>query len=319
VNGKWFVGAMLGFTAVFGAALWYNTNYAYYRKINDVSEVSMQGQVFAVRDYRGIDADTSPLKMRACFNIDRPYEPLGPKAAQANPLIAPMWFTCFDAEQIAADIDGGKAISIRAGVNEPFGFTRYVAQYPNERAFMWRQINECGDAKFSGEELPPGCSDKTSRADPVVSTPTPKPRPQIQVAVTQPPAIAKKPADLVQDRDVIRLLPLIGQGPEPITTGPVLVESSASDPLAFHGCFTMEQSFGLLTETFETAEPTMPLPIKGGLSCFDAEQLAEDLNIGYAVAFWGERDIAPGVDRVVAVYDDGRAFVWHQKNQKYAE
>ncbi len=292
----------MGFTTVFGVGLWYSMNYAYYEKINDVTEVSLQGQAFPVGDYRGIDAQTSPLKMRACFTLDRPYEPLGDKPEQANPLIAPMWFTCFDAEQISADIASGKAISIEAGFNEPFGFTRYIAQYPDGRAFMWRQINECGDAKFSGENIPKQCR-KTPEKQAAV------------LPVSMPP---RPPVALQETVDVIRLLPLIGQGPEPVATGPLQAKTSA-DPLAFHGCFTMEQSFGLLTETYETAEPAEPVAVNGGLSCFDAAQLREDLDIGYAVAFWGERDIAPGVDRVVAVYDDGRAFVWHQKQQKNAE
>jgi hypothetical protein len=291
---------MLGFTAVFGAGLWYSMNYAYYQKITDITEVSLQGQIFPVRDYQGIDAQTSPLKMRACFTMDRAFEPLGDKPEQANPLIAPMWFSCFDAAQISEDINSAKAVSIAAGINEPFGFTRYIAQYPDGRAFMWRQINECGDAKFSGEDLPAYCREKPAEQ------------------TSAQPDIQQEPDALRDMADVIRLVPLIGKGPEPIATGALQAKASV-DPLGFHGCFTMEQSFGLLTETYETAEPANPVAVAGGLSCFDAGQLAEDLNIGYAVAFWGERDIAPGVDRVVAVYDDGRAFVWHQKNQKHAE
>jgi hypothetical protein len=34
---------------------------------------------------------------------------------------------------------------------------------------------------------------------------------------------------------------------------------------------------------------------------------------GQAVAFVGERDVWPGVDRVVAVYFDGRAVAWNQR------
>ncbi len=38
------------------------------------------------------------------------------------------------------------------------------------------------------------------------------------------------------------------------------------------------------------------------------------------MAFLGEKDIRDGgVDRVIAVYPDGRAFAWHQLNEKYDE
>jgi hypothetical protein len=32
------------------------------------------------------------------------------------------------------------------------------------------------------------------------------------------------------------------------------------------------------------------------------------------VAFLGERDVTYGIDRIVAVYPDGRAMAWHQIN-----
>ena len=37
---------------------------------------------------------------------------------------------------------------------------------------------------------------------------------------------------------------------------------------------------------------------------------------GEALAFLSQHDIASGVDRVVAVYPDGRAFAWHQLNDE---
>ena len=38
------------------------------------------------------------------------------------------------------------------------------------------------------------------------------------------------------------------------------------------------------------------------------------LESGEALAFLSEPEIHPGVDRVVAVFPDGRAFAWHQLN-----
>ena len=43
------------------------------------------------------------------------------------------------------------------------------------------------------------------------------------------------------------------------------------------------------------------------------------LEAGEAIAFLGQKDITDGVDRVVAIFPDGRAFAWNQLNEKYAE
>ncbi len=70
----------------------------------------------------------------------------------------------------------------------------------------------------------------------------------------------------------------------------------------------------LLTETFTVYEAATPLNGPRWFSCYDAAQIGADLESGAAVAFLSESNIQPGVDRVVAVYPDGRAFVWQQLN-----
>ena len=76
---------------------------------------------------------------------------------EADPLVAPGWFECFDAERIAQDLGAGRARAILAEFNEPYGFDRIVASYPDGRAYQWRQINRCGKAAFDGDPLPEGC------------------------------------------------------------------------------------------------------------------------------------------------------------------
>jgi len=129
----------------------------YYDRVDGLTEVSAYGDAFPVSDYQGIDAETSPLKLRACFTVDWDYYPSDEYKLAAEPLVAPDWFSCFDAEQITLDILNDKAIAILAAENEIYGFSRYIAQYEDGRAFMWRQINECGEASFAGDDLPEGC------------------------------------------------------------------------------------------------------------------------------------------------------------------
>ena len=129
---------MVVFAAIFGVGLWYSTNFAYYEKSTDVSEISAFGEKIAVSDYLGIDADTSPLKMRACFTVDFAMDAYSEYRADGEPLIAPTWFECFNAEQISKDIAAGNAVVLRARANEPYGFTQFIAHYPDGRAYMWR-------------------------------------------------------------------------------------------------------------------------------------------------------------------------------------
>ena len=157
MKGERIVIALLAFCIVFGAALWHFQNRAYYQQVDGLTEVSAYGDMFPVSDYRGLDGDSSPLKLRACFTVDWDYWPSDEYREVAEPLTAPGWFDCFDAKAIADDIRSGAATAILADENMPFGFDRFIAQYEDGRAFMWRQINACGAAAFKGEDLPDGC------------------------------------------------------------------------------------------------------------------------------------------------------------------
>lgn len=53
--------------------------------------------------------------------------------------------------------------------------------------------------------------------------------------------------------------------------------------------------------------------------CFDARQIGADLESGAARAVLSVSDIRPDVDRVLAVYPDGRVYGWHQYLDKNPE
>jgi len=156
MNGKIISGGLVVFSVLFGIGLWYSQTRAYYYDVS-ATEITAFGDAFPVADYRGIDADTSPLKMRACFSVDWVYTPSDEYADIAHPLQAPPQFDCFNAKQIDADISSGAAMAILVEDNAPYGFDRFIAQYPDGSAFMWRQINACGTAAFAGDPLPENC------------------------------------------------------------------------------------------------------------------------------------------------------------------
>ncbi len=92
-----------------------------------------------------------------------------------------------------------------------------------------------------------------------------------------------------------------------------------TSPLKFRACFTVENSIPMLTETYVIYDTPTPLRPPAWFGCFDYQRLTEDLESGEALAFLSQHNIVDGVDRVIAVYGDGRAFAWHQLNEKYAE
>ena len=164
MKGSILMGGTLLVAAAMGAGLWYSSNSAYYYEVNGLTEVAVGDAVLPVSDYRGIDADTSPLKMRACFTANWDVALDTTDAEGAEPLIAPTWFNCFDAKQIAGDLQSGAATVLLALQNKPYGFDTFIARYPDGRAFMWRQINHCGEAQFSGGDRPEDCPDPEEQA-----------------------------------------------------------------------------------------------------------------------------------------------------------
>ena len=117
----------------------------------------------------------------------------------------------------------------------------------------------------------------------------------------------------------IRLVPLTGDQPEAIVVDAIEGIDAESSPIKFRACFRTPLSLAMLTETYRDYPGAEPLVAPRGFDCFDAEAIGRALETGEALAFLSEPDIHPGVDRVVAVFPDGRAFAWHQLNAEYKD
>jgi hypothetical protein len=112
----------------------------------------------------------------------------------------------------------------------------------------------------------------------------------------------------------IRLVPLTSDQPEAIVVAGIQGIDAESSPIKFRACFTTPLSLAMLTETYRPYDSAEPLIAPRGFDCFDAEAIGKALETGEALAFLSEPEIHRGVDRVVAVFPDGRAFAWHQLN-----
>ena len=174
--GKFLTLIIIGAALIAGAAIYYLQVYAYYEpvQLSSGSAPAMEGQTeirltgivsgqperIIVEDFQGIDAKSSPLRFRACFRTGQslammtetyqPYE-------NPTPLIGPKWFGCYDAKQIGADLESGKALAFLGEANITYGIDRVVAVYDDGRAYVWHQMNRCGEKVFNGEPAPEGC------------------------------------------------------------------------------------------------------------------------------------------------------------------
>jgi hypothetical protein len=153
---------------IFGAGLYYSQTYAYYDTIEAsapaalVTATTLGGasEDLLAEGFEGIDADTSPIKYRACFSTPLSQSMLTETFViheTPTPLTAPAWFSCFDAKSLTADLDSGAAIAFMGTENISYGVDRVVAVYPDGRAYAWHQINDCGATVYDGEIAPEGC------------------------------------------------------------------------------------------------------------------------------------------------------------------
>ena len=115
----------------------------------------------------------------------------------------------------------------------------------------------------------------------------------------------------------IALTPITSDAPEPIVVKDVQGIDSASSPLRFRACFTTQMTLATLTEGYKTYDGATPLYAPSWFSCFDAEKIGAAIQSGQAVAFLGQKNVVPNkddveIDRVIAVFPDGRAYAWNQ-------
>jgi hypothetical protein len=166
--GRLAVGVIVLASAVGGAFLWYTAERAFYEpvvfqpgaEIRLVPLVSNQPEPILVEGIEGTDSASSPIKFRACFRtplslamLTETYQPY----PDAEPLIAPSDFGCFDAKAIGTALETGEALAFLSEPNIHYGVDRVVAVTSDGRGYAWHQINACGREVFEGRPAPEGC------------------------------------------------------------------------------------------------------------------------------------------------------------------
>lgn len=146
--GKWVVVALLLSAALAGVGLWYAQTRAWYAPVEEAAMAlsAPDGTPIALdlTAFEGIDAPTSPLRYRACFTVAGDTAPLIDAAMTYDtpePLVAPGWFDCYDAETIALALADGQATAVLGERNIATGVDRVIALFSDGRGYAWHQLN----------------------------------------------------------------------------------------------------------------------------------------------------------------------------------
>lgn len=175
--GKIIAGLIVITALVAGGAMYYFQVYGFYETVEASStdaEVNITnlatGEVepMLIDGFEGIDSDSSPIRFRACFTTPMSNAMMTETFTiynHAEPLVAPSWFSCFDASEIGADLESGAATAYLGEENIIYGIDRVIAVYDDGRAYAWHQINTCGEHAFNGDPVPANCPPIPSAKD----------------------------------------------------------------------------------------------------------------------------------------------------------
>lgn len=114
--------------------------------------------------------------------------------------------------------------------------------------------------------------------------------------------------------DRVEMVSLTTDAPEEIVADEITAIDADSSPIRYRACFTTPLSLAFLTESYELVEDMEPRNAPGWFDCFDAAAIGAELEAGTALTFMGQKNVHYGVDRIVAVTQDGRGYVWHELN-----
>ena len=155
--------------AVAGISMYYLQVYGFYyevaakpgQDIQLLANGSDTPEPITYTAFQAIDADSSPIRYRACFETDLTSADLDSfqVVESPEPLTAPGWFDCYDAVAIAEALKSGDAKAYIGAKNIHYGVDRIVAITRDGKGYIWHALNNCGEKAYDGtvvgEECPP--------------------------------------------------------------------------------------------------------------------------------------------------------------------
>ena len=160
MNGKILAGIMGLIALATAIGVYYMQVYHYYEEVSSkgFALVTETGTLDTqATNIAAIDAISSPIRFRACF--DTPLSPTADAVVyeKAVPLTAPGWFDCFDATAIGDALEAGTATAYLSEKNVEYGTDRIVAITDDGRGYVWHQLNNCGETAYDGTQIGEDC------------------------------------------------------------------------------------------------------------------------------------------------------------------
>ncbi|WP_170569448.1 DUF6446 family protein [Ruegeria atlantica] len=169
MTGKLLAIILLVSAVLAGVGMYYLQVYGFYYNVEarpgqDVALLAKgaaEPQPIPYSAFQAIDADSSPIRYRACFETNLTSEELETFQSVENPepLTAPGWFDCYDALAIAEALKSGRAQAFMGTKNIHYGVDRIVTVTTDGKGFVWHALNNCGEKAYDGtvvgEECPP--------------------------------------------------------------------------------------------------------------------------------------------------------------------
>jgi hypothetical protein len=173
MNGKIVGGVIVIVAAIAGITLYYLQVYGFYREVpapaEGVALVSISSNLpepILTENFRAIDADSSPIRYRACFDTTLSLAMLSETYVvtdKVEPRNAPGWFDCFDAAAIGRALEDGTALTFLSQKNIHYGVDRIVAITSDGRGYVWHDLNDCGEKSYDGTVVGEACPDQPSQ------------------------------------------------------------------------------------------------------------------------------------------------------------
>lgn len=112
----------------------------------------------------------------------------------------------------------------------------------------------------------------------------------------------------------VMLVPLTNGAPEPVPHAGFRAIDAESSPIRFRACFTSGADPNALAAKYQVRSDAVPRNAPSWFECFDAAAIAALIEQGKAQVFLGEKNVHYGVDRIVAITDDGYGYAWNELN-----
>lgn len=150
MNGKIVGGGLVIAALVAAAGLYYTQEHAYYYDLaqsDTVTLTTVMGDLepVPVTDFQGVDADSSPLRYRACFKLSVSLATLTETfeiAENAVPRVGPSSLGCYDAFTVGTALENEEAVAFVAQRDIHPGFDRMVAIFRDGSGYAWHQPSE---------------------------------------------------------------------------------------------------------------------------------------------------------------------------------